>query len=123
MHPTYEDPFDNNASKAQLGTDKLFSFIYLIRSRMPSNQIFYLIFFFLKFNVAYMATNNIKGKEDNIFTLYDILKAITIFGNNICFMLSGKDSIEEKFSFSLFIMLIFNNTFYHLIFLYLFCHF
>ena len=51
---------------------------------MPSNQIFYLIFFFLKFIVAYMATNNIKRKEDNIFTLYDILKAITIFGNNFC---------------------------------------
>ena len=70
MQQIYEDPFDNNATQAQLSTDKLFSYIYMIRSKMPSNQIFYLIFFFLKFNVAYMATNNINGKEHNIFSLY-----------------------------------------------------
>ena len=84
MQQIYEDPFDNNATQAQLSTDKLFSYIYMIRSKMPSNQIFYLIFFFLKFNVAYMATNNINGKEDNIFSLYDIFRYITVFGNNFC---------------------------------------
>ena len=84
MNPTYEDPFDNNASKAQLSTDKTFSYIYLVRCLMPSNQVFYFIFFFLKFNVAYLATNNIKGLENNIFSLDTILKALTIFGNGFC---------------------------------------
>ena len=84
MNPTYEDPFDNNASKAQLSTDKIFSYIYLVRCLMPSNQIFYFIFFFLKFNVAFLATNNIKGTEDNILSLDSFLKRLTIFGNGFC---------------------------------------
>ena len=84
MNPTYEDPFDNNASKAQLSTDKIFSYIYLVRCLMPSNQLFYFIFFFLKFNVAFLATNNIKGTEDNILSLDSFLKRLTIFGNGFC---------------------------------------
>lgn len=84
MNPTYEDPFDNNASKKQLKTDRIFSIIYLIRSHVPSNQVFYFFFFFLKYNCSYLATNNLKRKEDSIFTIFKIIKTITVFGNGFC---------------------------------------
>ena len=84
MNPTYEDPFDNNASQKQLKTDRMFGFIYLVRSHIPSNQIFYFIFFFLKYNVAYLLTNNLKRKEDGIFTIFKVIKAATVFGNGFC---------------------------------------
>ena len=84
MNPSYEDPFDNNASKEQLRTDKIFSFIYIIRSHIPSNQIFYLLFFIFKYNIPILATNNIRGKEDKVFSLSKIIQKITIFGNSFC---------------------------------------
>ena len=45
MNPTYEDPFDNNASQKQLKTDRMFGFIYLVRSHIPSNHfLFHFLF-------------------------------------------------------------------------------
>ena len=90
----YEDPFDNNASQAELRTEKIFSFIYLIRTYIPTNQLFYLLFYFLKFNVSYLGTNNIKGKEDDIISISTVLNYITIFGRNYCIFKSSYSIIS-----------------------------
>lgn len=65
----------------------LFQIIFIYRRTIPSNELFYFIFFFFKFIGAFLLVHNIKGQEDDVYSFESILHHLTLMANNIGFIL------------------------------------
>ena len=87
---------------------KLFKFIYLLRLHFPTSNLFFAVFFILKFIGVLVSTHNIKNLEDfssNKVTIVSILEKILVL-NSSCKAISFQYQILSLIIFAILIILI-----------------
>ena len=87
---------------------KLFKFIYLLRLHFPTSNLFFAVFFILKFIGVLVSTHNIKSLEDfssNKVTIVSILEKILVL-NSSCKAISFQYQILSLIIFAILIILI-----------------